>query len=164
MGPLSEAVLMWRADAPDAPTGVVRNTKTDGATIYGTAKSVSIKWTIPTKLNGIAGLVKDNANFGINNYKVFYGLKTTTATTAGSAFTKTTDATLTTKELLPVYTQDVTSFTRGTYFYAVKASTIAGDSLYSASSAGIISAMAPAAPSAVIAYPEYAQTADSLKI
>lgn len=123
---------------------------------------MSIKWTAPTKLNGIDGKLTDNADFGINNYKVFYGMKSDAATTAASTYPKNPDAT--TKVLPPVFTQDVTSLARGKYYYAVKASTIAGDSVYSDTSDAITSAMAPTAPTAVIPYPEFIQTADNLKI
>lgn len=123
---------------------------------------MSIKWTAPTKLNGISGALTDNADFGINNYKVFYGMKSDAATTAASTYPKNPDAT--TKVLPAVFTQDVSGLKRGTYYYAVKASTIAGDSVYSDTSDAITSAMAPTAPTAVIPYPEFIQTADNLKI
>lgn len=162
MGPLSDAVLMWRADAPDAPGKPQRNTNTSGAVIYGTDKSIQIKWAAPTKLNGIAGALTDNADFGINNYKIFFGSTSDKATTAASTYPKNPDAT--TKVLPAVFTHDVSGLTRGTYYYAVKASTIAGDSVYSATSDAITSASAPTAPTAVIPFTGFVQTADNLKI
>lgn len=87
------------------------------------------------------------------------------STTAAAAFTKTKHAT--TSILLTDYTHDVSgaTFKRGAYFYTVKGSTIAGESVASTDmTTGILSAKAPDAPTAVVADPDYTQTANSIKI
>lgn len=171
--PSSPPVAMWRAKAPEAP-GVVsgKAATTDSVTgvktnYYATASKVYISWTATSQTgqNGIQGDVKEDTNFGITNYSVLYGMEKGKSTTAAAAYTKTRDAT--TSVLLTTYTHDVSgaSFKRGSYFYVVKGSTIAGESVASADMAtGILSAKAPEKPTAVIADPDFTQTANKLKI
>lgn len=171
--PMSPPVAMWKAKAPEAP-GVVsgKAATTDSVTgvktnYYATASKVYIQWTATAQKgqNGIQGDVKEDTNFGITNYSILYGMEKGKSTTAAAAYTKTRDAT--TNVLLTTYTHDVAdaSFKRGSYFYVVKGSTIAGESVASADMAtGILSAKAPEAPTAVIADPDFTQTADKLKI
>lgn len=164
-GAFGGAVLMWRANAPAVPTAVVR--KLVGDKKYNaTDKNVTITWTAPALLNGIMGDVKDSVNFGVTNYKVFYGESEGKATTAVAvAYTGTRHAT--TKVLVPEYSHDVTSLTRGKFYYAVQACTIAGCSASSANmtaGSGVVSASAPSKPGCVAADAANKTTANNIYI
>jgi hypothetical protein len=164
-GAFGDAVLMWVAKAPEVPTAVVR--KLVGDKKYNaTDKNVTITWTAPALLNGIDGDVKDNTNFGVTNYKVFWGATEATATTAVAvAYTGTRHAT--TKVLGTEYSHDVSSLTRGKFYYAVQACTIAGCSASSANMTagnGIVSASAPGKPGCVAADATKKTTANNIYI
>jgi len=107
--------------------------------------------------------VKDNVNFAINGYNVFYGMTSAKADTAvATAYAVTRDAT--TSELVATYSHDVSKLKRGSFYYAVQAKTIAGTSVSSAISAGIISAQAWSKPGCVTVTTGQKATSDAIYI
>jgi hypothetical protein len=155
---------MWRAKAPAAPTKVVnRGADVANKKYYATKDTVNISWTAPTELNGIAGSVKDNTNFAITNYNVFYGMTSAKADTAvGVAYAVTRDAT--TDLLNTTYAHDVSKLKRGSFYYTVQATTIAGTSVSSAMSAAIVSAQAWSKPGCVTVTTDKKATSDAIYI
>lgn len=106
-GPLGEATIMWKAKAPEKPTGVERKPSAGGIDYFATDKLVTITWTAPNSLNGIAGKLTENVKFGITTYNVFYGFASGRATTSvESAYTGVRDTT--TQVFLPEYGHNVT--------------------------------------------------------
>jgi len=108
--------------------------------------------------------VKDNVNFSVNGYNVFYAMTSTVADqkAVSVAFAVTRDAT--TSEIVPNYSHDVSSLKRGSYYYTVQATTIAGSSVSSALSGAIISAQAWSKPGCVTVTPDQKATSDKIYI
>lgn len=164
-GVYSTPVKLWAAGAPTvapaAPTlKPVVSTTTDGVTTTNipTADLVVIVWTaVTTGWNG--------ATDGVTDYTVTYGLDNVAATAVNPVYDHVQTAnTAGTMVYVLEYSHNTSTILDGLMYYRLTATTVAGTTALSSASAGILSANAPGAPTAVIESATFKATADMVKI